>query len=149
MRSSSPRKSCRGRAEVRMTGFAASISGVTYRCVVIVSGVVSWCVVIVSRVVSWRGRDGATLDFVISRKSDICILGRGISTKKRPRFHALYKSPLIINDLQRGPWRRPDRGDGGHEYACGIDSDWPGSGGGQYTRDTFLTRRAGRKSGRK
>lgn len=36
----------------------------------------------------------------------------------------------------------------GYEYACGIDSDWPGSGGGQYTRDTFLTRRAGRESGR-
>ena len=30
----------------------------------------------------------------------------------------------------------PTRGRG-HEYACGIDSDWPGSGGGQYARDTF------------
>ena len=37
----------------------------------------------------------------------------------------------------------------GDEYAHGIDSDWPGSGGGQYTRDTFLTRLAGRESGRK
>lgn len=37
------------------------------------------------------------------------------------------------------PSRQRGRGD---EYACGIDSDWPGSGGGQYTRDTFLTRRA-------
>ncbi len=33
----------------------------------------------------------------------------------------------------------PTRGRG-DEYACGIDSDWPGSGGGQYTRDTFPTR---------
>lgn len=41
----------------------------------------------------------------------------------------------------------PTRGRG-DEYACGIDSDWPGSGGGQYTRDTFLTRRAGLESGR-
>ena len=65
-----------------------------------------------SRVAYWCGRDRATLDFVISWKSDICILGRGISTKKRPRFHALYKSPLIINDLQRGSWRRPDEGTG-------------------------------------
>ena len=37
----------------------------------------------------------------------------------------------------------------GDEYAHGIDSDRTGSGGGQYTRDTFLTRRAGRESGRK
>ena len=36
----------------------------------------------------------------------------------------------------------PTRGRG-DEYACGIDSDWPGSGGGQYTRDTFSTRPLG------
>lgn len=51
---------------MRVTGFAASISGVASRCVVGVYGVASWCVVIVSRVASWCGRDGATLDFVIS-----------------------------------------------------------------------------------
>ena len=36
----------------------------------------------------------------------------------------------------------------GDEYAHGIDSDRTGSGGGQYSRETFLTRRAGRESGR-
>ena len=36
----------------------------------------------------------------------------------------------------------PTRGRG-DEYAHGIDSDWTGSGGGQYTRDTFLTRQLG------
>jgi len=62
---------------VRVTGFAASISGVTSRCVVGVYGVASWCVEVVSRVTSrcvvgvygvasWCGRDGATLGFVIS-----------------------------------------------------------------------------------
>ena len=51
---------------MRVTGFDASISGVTSRCVVGVYGVASWCVVIVSRVASLCGRDGATLDFVIS-----------------------------------------------------------------------------------
>ncbi len=39
----------------------------------------------------------------------------------------------------------PTRGRG-DEYACGIDSDWPGSGGGQYICGTFLTRRAGWES---
>ena len=37
----------------------------------------------------------------------------------------------------------------GDEYACGIDSDRTGSGGGQYTCGTFLMRRAGLESGRK